>query len=77
MCIFKTPKAPPPVQIPEPVANPPAPATEIDPGAQQAQTARAQERRRRLAAQASNTMVTGGEGLTAPQTTANKTSFGA
>jgi len=76
MCVFKTPSAPPPVSIPEPVPTEVQAPTAVDPGAQQAQSARADERRRRLAAQAANTLVTGGEGLTAPATTANKTSFG-
>jgi hypothetical protein len=72
MCIFGTPKAPPPVQVPK---ADPVPATP-DPGTSQAQNAAQEERKRRLASQAGDTLVTGGAGLSAPANTANKTLYG-
>jgi hypothetical protein len=75
MCI-STPKAPPPVQIPDPpqVQAPPAQPQEQDAAVVGARNA---EQRRRLRAQAANnTLVTGGAGLTQPVNTGTKTLYG-
>jgi hypothetical protein len=72
MCMFSKPKAPPPVQIP---TADPVPSTP-DPGTSAAQNAAQEDRKRRLASQAGDTMVTGGAGLAAPANTANKTLYG-
>lgn len=77
MCVSMAPKAPPPVVIPPVPEAPAAPAaapTATDPGVAQART---DERQRRLRAQAANnTLVTGGQGVTQPASTAVKTLYG-
>lgn len=77
MCSFTQPKAP-AIEVPAVPAAPQAPAAtpqESDPAVQ---SARDDERKRKLQqAAANNTLVTGGQGLTAPANTGLKTAFGA
>ena len=61
------PKTPPAVEIPTPAPTP-AP---VDTGSVQAMNASRDARRSRLQAQESSTLVTGGQGLTAPASTTN------
>lgn len=74
MCVFKTPKAMAPVIAPE--VRTIETSTSIDSGAVEAQSARTSERKKRIAAGASNTLITGGEGLTTQPATTTKTLFG-
>ena len=64
-------KSPPPVQIPTPAPTP-AP---VDAGSAQAMNAARDARRGRVQAQESSTLVTGGQGLTAPASTTNTRQF--
>ena len=71
MCVFSSPGIPAPPPLPP---APPPPPKDVDP---EVQKAREDERRRaRLAAGRSGTILTGGQGVTAPAYTAGKTLLG-
>ena len=78
MCSFSKPKAPPAVEIPAAPVAPPPPAAQAPEQQDQAVAAtRNDERLRKLrAAQENTTLVTGGQGLTAPASTGMKTLYG-
>ncbi len=75
MCMFSTPKAPPPLQMPQ--APPAAPAAAPQASDTTVQDATQKQKSQKMkAAAANNTLVTGGAGLTAPAQTGGKQLFG-
>ena len=77
MCMFSQPKAPPPVVVPDAPKAIEQPAPTPQGSDESVQQARSDDRARRLrAANANDTLVTGGAGVTTPAQTGLKSAFG-